>query len=157
ALALIQPPEAVSAFVDGLADAEPEVRKLASAGLLKAAIPYEALPPIIAALRDHEPQVRANAARVLSRLKEVPDEAVPPLRESLGDADDSVRLPAALALEGASRALTAAAFAALLTDANPRLRLAAAGWFLEEDPAHPEAGAALAAALADPSRRVRKT
>jgi HEAT repeat protein len=156
ALALIQPPEAAAAFVAGLSDAESEVRKLASAGLIKAAIPYEVLSEIISALHDHEPQVRSNAARVLARLKELPDEAVAPLRDCLADADDGVRLHAALALRAASRPLATPAFQDLLSVADLRLRLLAAGFFLEEDPAHAEAGATLVACLTNSSRPLRK-
>ena len=63
AIAMIQPPEIISAFTSGLQDADGSVRKLASGGWMKAAaIPVEAIPALVEVLRDTEPQVQANAA-----------------------------------------------------------------------------------------------
>ncbi len=69
AIAMIQPPEAGQAFASGLKDADSEIRKMASAGWMKAAnIPQEVIPAMVEALRDPEVQVRANAAHALARL-----------------------------------------------------------------------------------------
>ena len=64
AIAMIQPPETTQAFAAGLKDACGDIRKVASAGWMKAAaIPEEAIPALVEALRDPEVQVRANAAQ----------------------------------------------------------------------------------------------
>jgi HEAT repeat protein len=158
AVAQIQPPQAVAAFLAGLKDAQPEVRKLASAGLIKVAeMPPEVTPALVEALRDPEAQVRANAARVLSRLPELPAESLAPLIDCASDLDDKVRLSAVLALRSAPPARLRDAFAHLLADPNPRLRLLAAGSLLDADPTDPEAAAALVQALADPAPRVRRS
>jgi HEAT repeat protein len=158
AIAQIQPPQAVAAFLAGLKDALPEARKLASAGLIKVTeMPPEVIPALLEALRDPESQVRANAARVLTRLPELPAEAIAPLIECATDPDDKVRLSAALALRLAPPARLRDAFSHLLADPNPRLRLLAAGSLLDADAADPEAAAALIQALADPVPRVRRS
>jgi HEAT repeat protein len=157
AIALIEPPEAVAAYLGCLEDGNAEVRVLASAGLMKAdALPPEAGPALVAALRDPEIQVRANAARALARLEELPDDAVPALQECAADADDGLRLHAVLALRRASAGQSSEALQVLLADANPRIRLLAAQGLLEADTDDAEARAALVQALADPARRVRK-
>jgi HEAT repeat protein len=157
ALALIEPPEAVQAFLDGLKDVEPEVRKIASAGLVKTGALPETLPDLLGALHDAEAQVRANAAQVLTRMDSLPEEAVEPLRACLSEHDDGIRLHAALALRKLPPGVTATAFQELLGDPNPRLRLLAVRFFLEIDPIHPEAGVALLECLADPSRHIRRS
>ena len=78
ALVMIQPPEIGPALAAGLKDASGEIRKFASAGLVKAAtIPPEVVPGLIDALSDPEVQVRANAAHALARLDALPAESVP--------------------------------------------------------------------------------
>jgi hypothetical protein len=101
--------------------------------------------------------VRANAARALACLQPLPAEAVAPLVAATADPDDGLRLNALLALRGAAPALVTAAFAQLLADPNRRIRLLAAGFLLEADPAHAPAAAAVTEALADPAPRLRRT
>ena len=82
ALVMIQPPEIGPALAAGLKDASSEIRKFASAGLVKAAtIPPEVVPGLTDALRDPEVQVRANAAHALARLDALPAESIAPLIE----------------------------------------------------------------------------
>src|SRR5262249_53700867 len=70
AMAMIQPPEGEAAFLLGLKDAQAEVRKVASAGLVKAPqLTAPVLPYLVEALRDPEAQVRSNAAHVMTRLE----------------------------------------------------------------------------------------
>jgi HEAT repeat protein len=157
ALALIQPPEAMAAFLAGLKDAQPEIRKVASAGLVKLAeIPDEQLPYLIEVLHDPEIQVRANAAHLLAQQEILPASAIPALIECTAELDDGLRLHAALALRSAPAHQATPAFEHLLADTNPRLRLIAAGVLLEADATHAQAGAILEAALADPLPRMRR-
>ncbi len=157
ALAIAQPPEAVEAFASGLRDAEPQVRKLASAGWRKAAtVPEEAVPALIEALHDPEIQVRANAAFALGRLDPVPAEAVPLLAECAAHDDAGLRLYAAIALQSAPGGAATDALHPLLDDPNPRVRLIAARRVLAENPTDPGAIAAVADALADSSPGIRK-
>lgn len=90
------------------------------------------------------------------RVKEVPDEAVGPLEECLQTNDDGVRLHAAVALRSASPTLTEPIYRRLLEDADPRLRLLAAGFFLEQNPEDEGAAQILVECLSSPSRMVRK-
>jgi HEAT repeat protein len=147
----------VPAFLDGIKDVEPEVRKIASAGLVKMGVPAEGVPDVLAALRDAELQVRANAAQVLARLDQLPEEALEPLQSCLTEHDDGLRLHAALALRKLPPGVTMTAFQELLGDPNPRLRLLAVRFFLEIDPIHAAAGVALIECLADPSRHIRRS
>lgn len=148
ALAVLQPPEALDAFCDGMNDANPQVRKVASAGWRRAgAVPESALPVLVAALRDTEPAVRANAAHALGRLDELPAEAVRLLMECLADPSDGVRLHAVVALGRSMVDIRTAALAETLGDANPRVALAAARALLEADPQHEVARQAVVAAL----------
>ena len=85
ALVMIHPPEIGPALAAGLKDASSEIRKVASAGLMKAAaIPPEVVPGLTDALRDPEVQVRANAAHALARLDVLPADSVAALIDSLG-------------------------------------------------------------------------
>ena len=89
AIAMIQPPEILSAFTSGLKDANGDIRKVASGGWMKAAaIPEEVIPALVEALRDPEAQVRANAAHALARLESLPAEAVPLLVACTADPSD---------------------------------------------------------------------
>ena len=158
ALAVAQPPEAVEAFTSGLRDAEPQVRKLASAGWRKAAaVPDEAVPALIEALHDPEIQVRANAAYALGRLDPVPAEAVPLLAECAAHEDAGLRLHAALALQAAPGRAAADALHALLDDPNPRLRLIAARRVLAEDAGDPAAVAVVAHAMVGSAVEIRRS
>ncbi|VTR93447.1 heat-repeat-containing pbs lyase : HEAT repeat-containing protein OS=Singulisphaera acidiphila (strain ATCC BAA-1392 / DSM 18658 / VKM B-2454 / MOB10) GN=Sinac_5393 PE=4 SV=1: HEAT_2: HEAT: HEAT_2: HEAT_EZ: HEAT_2: HEAT_2: HEAT_2 [Gemmata massiliana] len=157
ALVVAQPPEAATAFTTGLRDAEPSVRKLASAGWRKAAeIPEEAVPVLIEALHDPEVQVRANAAHAISRLDPVPAEAVPLLAECALAPDAGLRLNAALALQAAPGQAAADALHPLLDDPNPRLRLIAARRLFTDDPADATTATAVAEALVAPASSVRQ-
>ena len=151
AMTVIQPAQAAEAFLAGLKDARPEIRMVASAGLIKAeqATP-ETAAALIDALHDPESKVRANAACALSRLPELPAEAI-------AHADDGVRLNAALALRAAPAAKAAPVFRQWLADASARVRLIAAGYLLEADPADADAAAGLVTLLDDPSPRLRRT
>ena len=100
AIAMIQPPESTTALAAGLKDANGEIRKVASGGLMIAAeIPAEVIPDLIDALHDPEVQVRANAAHVLGRLDPLPSEAIPLLIECTTDGSDGLRMNAAMALK----------------------------------------------------------
>jgi HEAT repeat protein len=157
ALALITPPEAASAFLAGLLDTRDDIRKIASAGLLKLAdVPNEAVAVLIDSLRDPDVQVRANVARVLARLDSLPEEALPALIESTSHSDDGLRMNAALALRKAPAEAVQSVFASLLSDTNPRLRLLAAGSLLLGEPALTPAVAVVGEALADPAAHIRK-
>jgi HEAT repeat protein len=158
ALAIIQPPGAAAGFAAGLRDASGDVRKVASAGWLKAtAIPEEAIPELVQALGDPETQVRANAVHALSRLEAVPSAAVPRLAECAADPSDGLRIGAALALQAAPPAEAREVLEGLLADPNVRVRLIAAGSLLGADPDNDWAGAVVLGALADPAPRVRKS
>ena len=148
ALVLVQPPEAAAAFASGLRDAEPAVRKLASAGWRKAAeIPEEAVPALVEALLDPDVQVRANAAHAVGRIDPVPAEAVPPLAACAVHPDGGLRLNAALALQAVPDRAASDALHLLLDDPNPRLRLIAARRILRDDPTDTQAVAVVTDAL----------
>jgi HEAT repeat protein len=157
AVAMIQPPEAAEAFTGGMTDASPEVRKVASAGWMKAAeIPEAAVPVLVEALRDPEVQVRANAAHALSRLEPLPAEAVPLLTECAADPNDGLRLNAVVALRGAPAGAGGEILHRLVEDPNSRIRLIAAGAVLAGDPTDAAAAAVVSAALSDPALRLRQ-
>ncbi|HWY85804.1 MAG TPA: HEAT repeat domain-containing protein, partial [Gemmataceae bacterium] len=157
AIAMIQPPEAGAAFASGLEDADGEIRKMASAGWMKAAaIPEDVIPALVEALRDPEVQVRANAAHALARLDALPAAAVPLLIACTADAHDGMRMNAALALKLAAGGKVTQAMERLLEDASLRIRFIAAGALLPLDPGHATAGAVLVEALADPTVRLRQ-
>ncbi len=156
AIAMIQPPQAGTAFASGLKDADGEIRKKASAGWMKAAaIPEEVIPALVEALRDPEVQVRANAAHALSRLDALPAAAVPLLIACTADANDGLRMNAALALKLATGSEVTEAMEHLLEDANLRIRFIAASAILPLNPGHAEAGAVLVEALSDQTVRLR--
>jgi HEAT repeat protein len=158
AIVMIQPPEAGQAIVAGLKDDDGEIRKLASAGLLKAAaIPAEVVPGLVEALRDPEIQVRSNAAAVLARLEPVPAEAVPLLVEATAAPDDGLRMNAVVALKAAAPETVGGVAARLIEDPNLSIRLVAASFVLSADPADPRAGTVLVEALAEPTAKHRKT
>ncbi len=62
AIAMIQPPEADTAFASGLKDADGEIRKMASRVDECGDHRRLPIPALVEALRDPEVQVRANAA-----------------------------------------------------------------------------------------------
>jgi HEAT repeat protein len=157
AIAMIQPPEAAAAFASGLKDADGEIRKMASAGWMKAtAVPEEVIPALVEALRDPEIQVRANAAHALARLDAVPTGAVPLLIDCTADANDGLRINAALALKLATGAAVAQAMEQLVEDANLRIRFIAASWLLARDPGHCQAYAVVVETFSDPTVRLRQ-
>ena len=154
---MIQPPETADALTGGMTDASAEVRKVASAGWMKAAeIPDTAVPTLVEALRDPEVQVRANAAHALSRLESLPSEAVPLLVECAADPNDGLRLNAVVALQGSDSGSWGDVFHRLIDDPNSRIRLIASGAVLAQDPADAAATAVVTAALADPALRLRQ-
>ncbi len=119
AIAMIQPPEADTAFASRNKDADGEIRKMASAGWMNAATIAEAvIPALVEALRDVEVQVRANAANALARLDALPNAAVPWLIACTTDANDGLRMNAALALKLGTGIAVAEAMGHLLEDAN---------------------------------------
>jgi HEAT repeat protein len=157
AIAMIQPPEAGTAFASGLQDADGEIRKMASAGWMKAAaVPEEVIPALVEALRDPEVQVRANAAHALARLDALPAAAVPLLLACTADANDGLRMNAALALKLATGAAVVQAMEQLLEDANLRIRFIAASSLLSADPGHAAAAAVVTEMLSDPTARLRQ-
>jgi HEAT repeat protein len=157
AMAYVQPPEAAAAFVDGMKDGNAEVRKMATAGWMKAAsIPEAAVQSLVDCLRDPEVQVRANAAFAVSRLEQLPPAAVPLLTECVADPNDGLRLNAAVALKATPAEQTRDVWPRLIDDPNPRVRLVAAGAVLADDPDHAEAANVVTAALADPALRIRR-
>jgi HEAT repeat protein len=158
AVVLIQPPEAASTFGVGLKDAQEDIRKLASAGLMQvSAIAPEVVPDLVEALRDSNNQVRSNAAYALSRLEPVPDDAVPLLVECTADPDDGLRVNAVRALKAASAEAVSGVVHRLIDDPNVRVRLVAAGYLLRANPADPRGTAVLTEALSHATSRIRKT
>jgi HEAT repeat protein len=111
---------------------------------------------LVEALRDPETQVRANVAFALSRLETLPQEAIPLLRECAADPNDGLRLNAVLALQLAPPNEVADLMSLLLDDPNVRIRLVAARVILRDLPGEPRAAAVVAAAVNDPSPRVRQ-
>jgi HEAT repeat protein len=157
ALVLIQPAEAVPAFITGLTDADPDVRKIASAGWRKATlVPEEAIPSLMDALKDPEEQVRANAAFALGRLAELPPAAVPGLKDCVASTNDGVRLNAALALRNAPSGAADDVFDHLLDDPNPRIRLVAVSSLLAADEMNDRAAAALIEVLMNDATGVHR-
>jgi HEAT repeat protein len=157
AIAMIQPPEAGMAFASGLKDADGQIRKMASAGWMKAAaVPEHVIPALVEALRDPEVQVRANAAHALARLEALPAAAVPSLIACTADANDGLRMNAALALKLAPANAVAETMERLLEDASLRIRFIAASALLPLNPSHARAGAVLVEALGDPTVRLRQ-
>jgi HEAT repeat protein len=156
AIAMIQPPEAATAFAFGLKDADGDIRRMASAGWMKAsAIPEEVIPALVEALSDPEVQVRANAAHALARLDALPLAAAPLLIACTADANDGLRMNAALALKLAMGSAVTQAMERLLEDASLRIRFIAASALLPLGPGHARAGAVLVEALSDPTVRLR--
>lgn len=157
ALAMIQPPEAAEAFTAGMRDANPDIRRVASAGWVRAAgVPDEAVAGLVEALRDPEVQVRANAAHALSRLETLPADAIPLLLECAADPNDSLRMNAAVALADGAPAAAADTFRHLVDDPNSRIRLVAAGAVLGLDPDDATARQVVGEALSDPALRLRR-
>jgi HEAT repeat protein len=156
AIAMIQPPETLAAFLAGLQDADGDIRKVASGGWMNAAsIPEEVIPALVVTLRDPEVQVRANAAHALARLDSLPAEAVPLLIACAADPSDGLRMNAATALKLAAPQAAADSMRHLIGDANLCIRLIAASSLLAADPADAQAGAMLAEALASSTPRIR--
>ena len=158
ALAVLQLPESVGAFVAGLRDDEAEVRKIASAGLLKAnQVPDDDVATVIEALRDPETRVRTNAATVIGRMDPIPSQAIPYLIESAVESDDDgLRLAATLALRNADSAVPQDIMRRLLQDKNQRVQLAAAAALLHTDAADALVETIIWTALVDTNWRVRE-
>ncbi len=157
ALVRLQPSDATAAFLAGLKDEFPEIRKVASAAWHKAdTIPEEAIPGLVHALNDPEAQVAANAAFALGRMDELPDDAIPRLVACTLKSSRELKLNAALALRNTTGSEVHDAMAHLLQDPSPRIRLLAAGSLLSADPADALAAAVVEAELADESPALRK-
>jgi HEAT repeat protein len=157
AIAMIQPAETTEAIAAGLRDACADVRRVASAGWMKATdIPDAAIPALVEALADPEVQVRANCAHALARLEVIPARAIPLLIECAADANVGLRMNAANALRLAPAGAVIEIMQQLVADPNSRIRLIAAGSLLFSEPDHTQAGAVLVASLADPLLRVRE-
>ena len=157
AIAMIQPPEGIMALSAGLSDANGEIRKVASAGLMKTKeIPAEVVPGLISALRDPEAQVRANAAHVLGRLDPMPAEAIPLLIECATDPSDGLRINAAMALKTAPPNLLGDVMEHLVVDPNIRVRLIAASALAALHPDDARVSAVLLQASGDPNARLRR-
>lgn len=156
ALAMIQAPEAVAAFAAGLKDANCDIRKVASAGWMRAAsIPEEAISVLIDALRDPEAQVRANAAHALARLDALPTPAIPLLIQCVSAEYDGLRINAVAALKLAPQDAVAEVMNQLLSDSNARVRLIAAGCLLSNSD-NSAARVVVEETLRDPSLQIRR-
>jgi HEAT repeat protein len=154
-LALIDPPAALPTFLAALNDDDPEVRKLASAGLLKVPqLPAEVAPALIDALGDPDVRVRANAAQALGTLDPLPSDAIAPLLECTANANDRLRLNATRSLARAGSEAVNGTFVGLLDDPSSSVRQAAAQSLLSTDPQHPAALAALEAMQNEPQEEV---
>jgi HEAT repeat protein len=158
ALAILQPEEALPAFLGGLRDVEVEVRKLAVAGLQKAGqLPADGVETVIETLRDPDLRVRTTAASILGQLEVIPPSAIPFLIENTAAAnDDSLRLASTIALSAAQDKKSQAIFEALLQDKNQRVRLVAASSLLSTNPAHHPAKIIVSEALTDSSPRIQE-
>jgi HEAT repeat protein len=119
AIALILPPESITALVAGLKDPNSEIRKLASEGLVKAPeIPVDIVPELIDALNDPELEVRANAVQLLSRFDPLPTAAIPLLVACAEDSNEDLRSSAAAVLKQAPAAVVDKVLQNLADDAK---------------------------------------
>jgi len=72
----IRPDTAIKALIVGLHDADPAVRKQASAGLFAIDVKdEEIIPALLESLHDPDPRVRANSTKVLARYDSLPSSA----------------------------------------------------------------------------------
>jgi HEAT repeat protein len=157
ALALIQPPEAATAFAAGLRDASADIRRMASAGWRRSrTIPEEAVGGLLEALRDPDVAVRTNVACALSRLETLPDAAVPLLLECLGHESAGLRWHATVALQAVPGRTVAGTLQRLLDDPNMSIRLVAARALLTTPTTRAKALAVVAEALTDLSPGYRR-
>jgi HEAT repeat protein len=155
-LVQIQPPEMVAACLRGLHDTEGDVRRLASAGLMKAGrLDPALLPSLSEGLKDPDVQVRSNVACVLGQQEELPAEVVPLLVECTTDPDDGLRLHALRAL-GPYRTLLGDVLPRLVEDSNPQIALLASGFLLSQGGEAPQAAEVLTRELSAPTARARK-
>lgn len=100
AIALILPPEGITAIVAGLRDPNGEIRKVAAEGLTKVEIiPDDVIPELINSLNDPEIQVRVSAAQALGKMESLPAAAIPLLTACAADADENLRTHAVRALK----------------------------------------------------------
>jgi len=76
ALTMVRPDTAIKALAIGLQDADPAVRKQASAGLFAIDVKdEEIIPALLESLHDPDPRVRANSTKVLARYDSLPSSA----------------------------------------------------------------------------------
>jgi HEAT repeat protein len=156
-LALILPEQAIPAFLTALHDPDVNIRKIASAGLLRVQqIPETDMPNFLDGLQDPEPQVRANTALWLSRQEKLPEEAIPLFARLVSDTDDGLRLSIVRALRTATGPTTSYALNALLDDPHPQVKAEAAILLLRFTPEHTRAQQVLEMTLADPDYPQRK-
>jgi HEAT repeat protein len=138
---------AIEAAVQGLADPDPRVRRVAVAvlGDLRS---EEGAAPLLSALSDDDADIRAGAIRSLAAIGA--PEAYGAILEGLADPDESVRVAAmdATAVMPLDAASTAR-LRPLLHDPDPRVAARAAAALLAAGD-DPEASAVLAALAADP-------
>ncbi len=158
AMAILEPEEALGAFLVGLHDAEADVRKVASAGLQKLGrVPESGIDVVIEALRDPDIRVRTTIASVLGRLDPVPSAAIPFLIENTSAAsDDGLRLASTIALRAAGSDVPKRVMVSLLKDANLRVRLTAASAVLSGETDHEDAAVVIREALNDKNPRLRE-
>lgn len=151
ALAQVQPDRVVEDFVRALHDISPDVRRLASAGLVRAAdqLTEVHLPPVVESLHDADDRLRANLAMVLARRGVVPAGATPMLLDGSRDEKDGLRLTSVRAL-GLTAAL-AEEVPRLVADPNVRVALTAVVYQLSQA-ADEEALGRLRAAMAGDRR-----
>jgi HEAT repeat protein len=156
ALALIQPPEAAAAFLSALHDPDAEVRRWASAGLLKCeALQADALPALVQGLKDPDVQVRANIVLLCGRKEIWSAEMGPLLLEYLNDPDDGLRLSALRILKEISELRLDGVLPRLLNDPNSQIRFLAAS-ILTHTADDPQAVEILRSAIAAEQPRLRR-
>jgi HEAT repeat protein len=146
-LTFILPPQAASAFAVGLHDAEPGVRRQASAGFVKMSTPAEEiLPALLEALKDPEWRVRANAAAALAKCALLPANAEAPLVASATASLSGLRRYVAAALGRVDSARSREILRGMRHDPNSGVRTAAtqALAHLEPESTQAEATASLA-------------
>lgn len=157
ALAAVNADGNVGLFLTAVGDPSVDVRRLASAVLLRATAPLtaEQAAELGQGLKDPDTQLRSNVAQVLGRLEAVPAEAVPLLLECASHPDDGLRLLALRALKTA-RAQGAAVWPKMLQDPHPQVSFTAASYLLLDDADHEEAAAVLERAMASETIRDRR-
>jgi len=134
-LVQIQAADGFDVYGEALRDPDRDIRRLASAGLMKLKhLPDEGLPLLADGLRDPDPQVCANMAYVCTKLERLPPEVVPLLLAHTTSPDDGLRLNALRALRSVPVADGEPVLTKLLEDPNLQIALQAAIALLHHDP-----------------------